>query len=154
MRLFCGNNLYMWPRVLMFALTEFASAKNSFSALVTRPNTIFKCISSLDGVALFRDYLHRGVLVLFYNQYINTRLWIVSDQKLAAAKFFVHVFSRQLWKTFFFQVDAYLRILQRCQCTCSINIKALAAVAGMLQTNVGQNPRSIPPPVFNILVRV
>jgi len=29
-----------------------------------------KCISSLDGVALFRDYLHRGVLVLFYNQYM------------------------------------------------------------------------------------
>jgi len=70
MRLWCGYNLYRWPRVLMFAFTEFASVKNSFPALVTRPNTIYKCISSLDGVALFRDYLRRGVVVSFYNQYL------------------------------------------------------------------------------------
>jgi len=54
----------------MFVLIEFASVKNSFHALVTKPNTIYKCISSLDGVALFREYLHRGVIVSFYNQYM------------------------------------------------------------------------------------
>jgi len=32
MRLWWGNNLFMWPWVLMFALTEFASVKNSFPA--------------------------------------------------------------------------------------------------------------------------
>jgi len=31
----------------MFALTEFASVKNSFYELVARPNTIYKCIVSV-----------------------------------------------------------------------------------------------------------
>jgi len=33
--------------VLLFALTEFASMKNSFPALVTRPNTIYTCMQVL-----------------------------------------------------------------------------------------------------------
>jgi len=70
-RLWCGNNVYMWPRVLLVALTEFDSVKKIISCINNLIKYDFRSVYQVLTESPYFETIYTDAYIdSFYNQYM------------------------------------------------------------------------------------